>query len=150
MNFANSFFFLLQALAVLTHVLTFFFFFSSAFFMRIGRFFVIWLRRYFDPPKSPEHTKQFQKFFSLPVIRFSAMLRVVKMDQGATDICCWWYVFMQMGTHHLKHDANGQFSQFWFTPSICFSRGRGPNSILDSSVSTAVVPSTDHCEIKPF
>ena len=30
------------------------------------------------------------------------MLRVVKMDQGATDICCWWYVLMQMGIHHLK------------------------------------------------
>ena len=82
--------------------LTFFFFFSSAFFMRISSFFVIWLRRYLDPPKSPEHWKQFQKFFSLPVIHFSAMLVVVKMDKGATHICCWWYVFMQMGTHHLK------------------------------------------------
>ena len=30
------------------------------------------------------------------------MLRVVKMDQGATDICCWWYVFMQMGIHNLE------------------------------------------------
>ena len=44
------------------------------------------MRRYFDPPKSPEDPKQFQKFFTLPVICFSAMLRVVKMDKGATDI----------------------------------------------------------------
>ena len=33
---------------------------------------------------------------------------------------------------------------------LFFSRGRRANSILDLSVSTAVVASTDHCDINPF
>ena len=48
------------------------------------------------------------------------------------------------------NNAKGQFSQFWLTLLICFSRDRGANSILDSSVSTAVVPSPDHCDVKRF
>ena len=95
--FANSFFFLLQALVVFIHVLqifivlTFFFLFSSAFFMGISVFFFFFFFFFYlaEKTKSPEHPKQFQKFFLLPVLRFSAMLRVVKMDKGATDICCW-------------------------------------------------------------
>ena len=77
------------------------------------------------------------------------MLRVVKMDQGAT-VFGVGDTFLYKWEPTTRNNANGQFSHFWFTPLICFSRGRGANSILDSSVSTAVVPSTDHCEIKPF
>ena len=68
---ANSFFFCCKpstciSLVVLTHVLQSFivliFFYVLALLSLWGSvIFVIWLRRYFDPPISPEYPKQFQK-----------------------------------------------------------------------------------------
>ena len=70
-------------------VLTFFFCFSSAFFTRISRYCHLTEKIFFTLPSLQNIRNTFGKFFLLPVICFSAMLRVVKMDQGATDICRW-------------------------------------------------------------
>ena len=92
---ANSFLFfcckpsMCISLVVLTHVLQIFivltfFFCSSAFFMRISRVchLIMRLRRYFDPPISPEHPKQFQKILLIASYLFFS-------KNGATDVC-WW------------------------------------------------------------
>ena len=119
---ANSFSFLLQALHVYVTESWWFLHMSCKFSLSLpfssvlallslwgSVVFVIWLRRYFDPPKSPKHPKHFQKILLIASYLFFSkngsgsnwylLLWYIFMQMG--DICCWWYVLM-MGIHHLK------------------------------------------------
>ena len=71
---------------------------------------VIWLRRYFDPPKSQEHPKHFQK-----ILRITSYLFFSNATGGKNGSESNWYVLLS-DTFLCKwwsttwNNANGQFS----------------------------------------